>query len=83
MKQETLEEAAEREYKFEEDSTMPNDREHQEFIRIFKKGAKWQSKTMYSEEEVLVLLHSRMTYTLGEDYKEVTTIEWFEQFKKK
>ena len=42
-----------------------------------------QAKRMYSEEEVLVLLHSRMTYTLGEDYKEVTTIEWFEQFKKK
>jgi hypothetical protein len=37
---------------------------------------------MYSEEEVLELLHSRMRYTLGEDYKEVTTIDWFKQFKK-
>jgi hypothetical protein len=40
-------------------------------------------KIMYSEEEVLEILHSRMRYTLGEDYKEMTTIEWFEQFKKK
>jgi hypothetical protein len=57
--------------------------EYKEGIEV---GAKWQqeqSKNKYSEEEVLVLLHSRMTYTLGEDYKEVTTIEWFEQFKKK
>jgi hypothetical protein len=59
-KQETLEEAAEREYKFEEDSTMPDDREHQEFLRIFKKGAKsdaakdywyakWHEERMYSK----------------------------------
>jgi hypothetical protein len=49
----------------------------------FYNGAKWQAERMYSEEEVLELLHSRMRYTLGEDYKEMTTIEWFEQFKKK
>jgi hypothetical protein len=40
-------------------------------------------KRMYSEEEALELLHSRMRYTLGEDYKEMTTIKWFEKFKKK
>jgi hypothetical protein len=49
----------------------------------FINGAKWQQERSYSEEEVLELLHSRMRYTLGEDYKEVTTIDWFEQFKKK
>jgi hypothetical protein len=38
---------------------------------------------MYSEEEVVELLHSRMRYTLGEDYKEETTMGWFEAFKKK
>jgi hypothetical protein len=45
--------------------------------------AKWQQERMYSEEEIIEILHSRMRYTLGKDYKEVTTIEWFEQFKKK
>jgi hypothetical protein len=51
-------------------------------VDSFIKGAKWQQERMYSEEEVLELLHSRMRYTLGEDYKEVTTIDWFKQFKK-
>jgi isopentenyldiphosphate isomerase len=49
----------------------------------FITGAKYQAERMYNEEEVIELLHSRIRYTLGEDYKEVTTIEWFEQFKKK
>jgi hypothetical protein len=49
----------------------------------FIAGAKWQAERMYTEEEVLELLHSRMVYTLGEEYKEKTTLEWFEQFKKK
>ena len=40
-------------------------------------------KIMYSEEEVIEILHSRMRYTLSEDYKEMTTIEWFEKLKKK
>ena len=47
-----------------------------------KDGAKWQAKQMYSEEEVLELLHDRMIYTLGSDYQRTTTTEWFEQFKK-
>ena len=42
-----------------------------------------KSKISYTDEEVLELLHKRMTYTLGEEYKEETTLEWFEQFKKK
>ncbi len=52
-------------------------------INAFKDGAKWQQERMYNEEEVLVILHKRMKYTLGEDYKEETTLKWFEQFKKK
>jgi hypothetical protein len=47
-----------------------------------KDGAKWQAKQMYSEEEVLELLHDRMIYTLGSDYQRTTTTEWFKQFKK-
>ena len=43
---------------------------------------KWQGEKMYSEEEVLELLHDRMIYTLGSDYQRTTTTEWFEQFKK-
>jgi hypothetical protein len=46
-----------------------------------KFGAKWQAERMYSEEEVLELLHKRMSYTLGAEYKKETTLEWFEQFK--
>jgi hypothetical protein len=50
---------------------------------IFEMGAKWQSERMYSEEEVIDLLHKRMIHTLGDDYQEKTTTKWFEQFKKK
>jgi hypothetical protein len=70
MKKETFEEAAERMFAKEEQF-------------IFKLGAKWQQERSYSEEEVLELLHKRMGYTLGKDYKEYTTLKWFEQFKKK
>jgi hypothetical protein len=76
-KQETLEEAAERyENSFAEGAQGT---ESIDFIE----GAKWQAERRYSEDDVIELLHSRMRYTLGEDYKEVTTIDWFEKFKKK
>ena len=45
-------------------------------------GTKWQQERSYSEKEVLELLHKRMIYTLGEEYKKETTLKWFEQFKK-
>ena len=81
-KKETLDEAAEREYKFEEDSTMPDDREHQEFKRIFKKGAKWQAERMYSEEEVKKLIVDFLfTKRIGREVGSVK--EWFEKHKKK
>jgi hypothetical protein len=48
----------------------------------FEAGAKWQAERMYSEEEVLDLLHRRSFHlTHKKDTK--TTKEWFEQFKKK
>jgi hypothetical protein len=83
-KQETLEEAAEREYKFEEDSTMPDDREHQEFIRIFKKGAKYQAERMYSEEDMRKAIQETITlmsYKATEFREHENTV--IEQFKKK
>jgi hypothetical protein len=86
MKKETIEEAANKIY--------PNDEYDNEtycdlgelYREKWLEGAKWQQeqdKNKYSEEEVIELLHSRMRYTLGEDYKEMTTIDWFEQYKKK
>jgi len=54
-----------------------------EYLEGIEVGAKWQAERMYSEEEVLDLLHSRMTHTLGSEYKEETTLKWFEQHKKK
>jgi len=72
MKQELIEEAK----KLWEES-------HPNPIEMALFGAKWQAERMYSEEEVLELLHKRMIYTLGEEYKKETTLKWFEQFKKK
>jgi len=52
------------------------------FIEGYQESTKWQAERMYSEEEVLVLIHKRMLYTLGSNYKESTTVEWFNQLKK-
>ena len=52
-------------------------------IRILEQYAEFQKERSYSEEQVLELLHKRMGYTLGKDYKEYTTLKWFEKFKKK
>jgi hypothetical protein len=83
----TLEEAAENAFN---DFKRENPIVLQKHILPYKlgyiQGTKWQQeqdKNKYSEEEVIELLHSRMRYTLGEDYKEMTTIDWFEQYKKK
>jgi hypothetical protein len=77
-KQETLEEAAERNC---ESITHPYcDREKS----MFFKGAEWQAERMYSEEEVIDILYSfhkeensRVVFSLSGITK------WFEQFKKK
>jgi len=77
MKQETLEEAAEKYAK-------PFDNR---FWVVFKDGAKWQQERMYSEEDL------REAFRQGQDnmdYSEIygwntklTEQKWFEQFKKK
>jgi hypothetical protein len=93
-KEETLEEAAEKLYpihiksiidKFDDGVTNVVGKEdiNEDCRESFIEGAKWQAERMYSEEEVLELLHKRMRHTLGEDYREETTLKWFEQFKKK
>ena len=73
MKQETLEEVAERlfPYKMEE-------------YEIFLMGAKWQQERSYSEEEVFKLLCSMPNFfnmTIPQQIQ--ARKEWFEQFKKK
>ena len=45
-------------------------------------GAKWQQETMYSEEEVLVILDKFLTAMIKGE-KTGLLEKWFEQFKKK
>ena len=84
MKQETLEEAAERiaYNSTEENKGFPS-------IKMFIQGAKWQQERSYSEEEVLDILENHTEYlnTFIFQYIDREDIEenktWFEQFKKK
>jgi len=75
---ETLEEAAKRLYQkgLKDDLSLS-------FHDGVKFGAEWQAERMYSEEEVLELLHKSMIYTFEDDYQRTTTTKWFEQNKKK
>ena len=73
MKQETLEEFAER--------ICPN--KQVEYDMIIE-GARWQMERSYSEEEVLELLE-KIQQQVAIDYNDefLFAKEWFEQFKKK
>ena len=70
MKQETLEEVAERKFQNIGDRL------------IFEEGAKWQQERSYSEEEVLNMIndYDASQILFNEKY---TYNEWFEQYKKK
>jgi hypothetical protein len=72
-KHETIEEAAK---KHLNSGIIPND--YQSFIA----GAKEQSKRMYSEEEVLIILDKFLTSMIKGE-KTGLLKQWFEQFKKK
>jgi hypothetical protein len=57
-------------------------------VNGFIAGAKWQSKRMYSEEEVLEHLNHLIMMKSSEldrftDDEEMVTMKWFERFKKK
>jgi hypothetical protein len=74
MKQEKLEEAAERKFQNIGDRL------------IFEEGAKWQQERSYSEEEVKYIVDE----TIEKFYKHFYTLtkaemkeQWFKQFKKK
>ena len=84
MKQETLEEAAERVAKLKYGDTIYG----LERVNAFKEGAKWQAERMYSEEEVIELLTQRSKHfgTKRKPFQELLLkqdLKWFEQVKKK
>ena len=81
MKQETLEEAAEKRFGTEMDSIRGSSVYdlNTDLKRGFVEGAKWQSERMYSEEEAIQLL-----IKFNQEIREVNdVIGWFEKFKKK
>ena len=67
---ETIEEAARNIYGEDEDGYYSQK-------KSFINGAKWQAERMYSEEEVLDIIHK---FDIDEPFDQK---EWFEQFKKK
>ena len=78
MKQETLEEAAE---KYANELPEPyNYGINSDKKKGFIEGAKWQAEKMYSEEDLLSAFEAGMMF-IGEDKGSFR--EWFEQFKKK
>jgi hypothetical protein len=82
MKQETLEEAAEKLYPIKFMHFPTNTVDLNEVPRnIFIAGAKWQAERMYSEEEVINAFNEGQA--LNVRGKLIQGKEWFEQFKKK
>ena len=75
MKQETLEEVAERLY------PDCNNVIRQMAKETFILGAKWQQERMYSEEEVIKILYQFHYDLVNSNFD--TKEKWFEQFKKK
>ena len=57
------------------------EREEYQSVKDFSRGAKWQAKRMYSEEEVLNILYKHTEDLLAG--KKITLEQWFEQYKKK
>ena len=89
-KQETLEEAAEKEFPLLDTKwcrTGACEEENLHLLghrRSFIKGAKWQQERSYNEEEVLLLLQKLahdVYINQWNSFEKVNT--WFEQFKKK
>jgi hypothetical protein len=83
MKQETLEEVAERLFKeFQLENPIVPNSDIRPFKLGFVKSFKYQQQRMYSEEEVLKILESHKD-VLEFDKDRFNHDEWFEQFKKK
>ena len=90
MKQETLEAAAVN-WAIRKGHIRTTKLENALFKQGFLDGAKWQSKRMYSEEEVKMLafnFYYDMSHKMGVaenliSENRLNAEEWFEQFKKK
>jgi len=85
MKQETLEEAAER-FRSNNPGTMQGGN-NTKILNAFIAGAKWQAERMYSEEELKSAFRTGFGIGYGSDIyaidvKDKICDEWFEQFKK-
>jgi hypothetical protein len=84
MKQETLEEAAERildTNKVADEDMILSDT-FSKVVNSMVEIAKWQKEQMYSEEEVIDI--AKQAFVLGANFGLIGTFnEWFEQFKKK
>jgi hypothetical protein len=89
MKQETLEEAAE---KYAEPYRCPatNDNEYckHDIISAFNNGAKYQAERMYSEEDLIDFAHFYFTEEFNSSMQTSKSTkdifnEWFETFKNK
>ena len=77
-KQETIEEAVNREYPhvlYENDWNALQNRKKQEFI----KGAKWQAERMYSEKEVIQIVEDWSNYEWSCKRNKLTFEEWLKQ----
>jgi hypothetical protein len=89
MKQETLEEAAERLFKTYSNNTSLAEGHYdymmdkEDFKEASLEIVKWQQERMYSEEEAFNLCREFAIFVgrTGPSYKKQQ--EWFEQFKKK
>jgi hypothetical protein len=83
IKQETLEEAAEKYVK----SDLKKTPLYWLFHDTFKDGAKWQAKRMYSEEEIAIAFNEGQAYSVtgklvdGKEWVKTHKKEWFEQLK--
>lgn len=87
-KQETREEVVERLFNYHSNNTSLAEGHYdymmdkEDFKQASDELVKWQQERMYSEKEVLDLL-SKRSFDLKHKKDFKTTLEWFEQFKKK
>ena len=79
MKEETIEEAAERLFNnFQKENPIISKKDIRPFKLGFIKGTKWQQERMYSEEDL------KSAFFNGGDMKDIEEFNyWFKQFKKK
>jgi hypothetical protein len=79
MKQETLEDAAERLYQYQSQNPPYTIITPKAKIDGFIEGAKWQAERSYSDEEVMHIVSEALQSALVT----VDLEQWFKQFKKK